>query len=312
MAWSDLSRTLDTSKGNGGLTVEGRPIYTFADADRDARDVLLTNTSGGHTMIETLSVAKNWKNGFKANFSYTHSTIRNRVDATGTSSNTAYNFNPVIDPENPTIGTSAYQVKHRLTFNLSYNTEMFEGYNTGMHMFWERKSGRPFSYLLGYNNRTGLSGELDLTTANLPYIPTSASDGAVDFANGLSYDEIMAELATAGISSDGGYLGKNDYTAPWTTTMDLRFEQEIPGFLEGHKGLFYIDIKNALAIFDEGAARVYQLPFGQSATEILDYSINDAGQYVYESANVSEGETPARFQDRESTWSMKIGVKYTF
>ena len=179
-------------------------------------------------------------------------------------------------------------------------------------MFWERKSGRPFSYLLGYNNDDGLSGELDLTTANLPYIPTSASDSAVDFDNGLSYDEIMAELALAGISSDGGYLGKNAYTAPWTTTMDLRFEQEIPGFMEGHKGLFYVDIKNALAIFDEGAARVYQLPFGQSATEILDYSINDDGQYVYDSANISEGESPARFKDRESTWSMKIGVKYTF
>tara|TARA_R110000737_G_scaffold5134_3_gene16682 strand:+ start:18688 stop:21864 length:3177 start_codon:yes stop_codon:yes gene_type:complete len=312
MAWSDLSRSLDTSKGNNGLTVEGRPIYTFANPDRDARDVLLTNTSGGHTLIETLSLAKNWQNGLKANFSYTHSTIRNRIDATGTSSNTAYNFNPTVDAENPGVGTSAYQVKHRLTFNLSYNTEMFEGYNTGMHMFWERKSGRPFSYLLGFNNRDGLSGNLDLSTANLPYIPTSDSDGAVDFDNGLSYSEIMAELAKVGINSEGGYLGKNDYTAPWTTTMDLRFEQEIPGFLEGHKGLFYIDIKNALAIFDEGAARVYQLPFGQSSTELLDYSINDNGQYVYESANISEGESPARFKDRESTWAMKIGVKYTF
>lgn len=312
MIWSDLSRTVDTSKGNAGYTVEGRPIYTFADPSRDARDVLLTNTKGGHTLIETLSLAKNWKNGFKTNFSYTHSTIRNRIDATGTSTNTAYNFNPVIDPENPSIGTSAYQVKHRLTFNLSYNTEVFEGYNTGMHMFWERKSGRPFSYLLGYNNFDGLSGNLDLTSSNLAYIPSDANDAAVDFDNGLSYDEIMGELAKVGIDSNGGYIDKNGYTAPWTTTMDLRFEQEIPGFLEGHKGLFYVDIKNALAIFDENAARVYQLPFGQSATELLDYSINDAGQYVYESANISEGESPARFKDRESTWSMKIGVKYTF
>lgn len=312
MAWSDLSRTLDTSKGNNGYTVEGRPIYTFANPDRDARDVLLTNTSGGHTLIETLSVGKNWQNGLKTNFSYTHSTITNRIDATGTSSNTAYNFNPVVDPENPGVGTSSYQVKHRLTFNLSYNTEMFEGYNTGMHMFWERKSGRPFSYLLGYNNTDGLSGNLDLTTANLAYIPTDANDAAVDFDNGLSYDEIMAQLAKAGISSEGGYLDRSSHTAPWTTTMDLRFEQEIPGFLEGHKGLFYIDIKNALAIFDEGSARVYQLPFGQSSSDILDYSINDAGQYVYEDANISVGESPVEFKDRESTWAMKIGVKYTF
>ncbi len=312
MIWSDLSRTLDTSKGNAGYTVDGRPIYTFADPDRDARDVMLTNTTGGHTLIETLTLAKNWQNGFKANFSYTHSTIRNRIDATGTSTNTAYNFNPVLDPENPTVGTSAYQVKHRLTMNLSYNAELFEGYNTGVHMFWERKSGRPFSYVLGYNNRSGFSGNLDLTTSNLVYIPTDASDPAVDFDNGMSYDDIMAELAEAGISSDGGYIDKNSHNAPWTTTMDLRLEQEIPGFFDGHKGLFYVDIKNALAFFDARAARVYQLPFGQSSTELLDYSINDAGQYVYTTANIDENETPARFKDRESTWSMKIGVKYTF
>ena len=312
MIWSDLSRKPDASKGNNGYTVEGRPIYTFAEDGRDARDVMLTNTSGGNSLIETFSLAKSWDTGFKANFSYTHSSIRNRIDATGTSTNTAYNFNPVIDPENPNIGTSAYEVKHRLTLNLSYNTEIFEGYNSAVHMFWERKSGRPFSYLLGYNNRSGLSGNLDLTTANLPYIPTGADDAAVDFDNGLSYEEIMSELDLAGISSNGGYLDKNGYTAPWTTTMDLRFEQEIPGFMEGHKGIFYFDIKNALAIFDEDAAVIYQLPYGQSSTELLDYSINDAGQYVYESANISEGESPVRFKDRESTWSMKIGVRYTF
>ncbi|MDO6446812.1 TonB-dependent receptor [Colwellia sp. 1_MG-2023] len=312
MTWSDLSRTLDTSKGDNGYTVEGRPIYTLADPSRDNRDVLLTNTSGGHSLIETFSLAKNWNTGFKANFSYTHSSIRNRIDATGTSTNTAYNYNPVIDPENPSIGTSAYEVKHRLTLNLSYNTEVFDGYNTAFHMFWERKSGRPYSYLLGWNNRDGISGELDLTSANLPYIPTGADDGAVDFVNGLSYNEIIGELSKAGISSAGGYLPKNGYRAPWTTTLDLRLEQELPGFMEGHKGLIYFDIKNALAIFDEDAARVYQLPFGQSATEILDYSINDAGQYVYESANISQGESPVEWKDRESTWSMKIGVKYTF
>lgn len=312
MIWSDLSRTLDTSKGNNGYTVEGRPIYTFADQSRDARDVLLTNTSGGHSLIETFSLAKSWDSGFKANFSYTHSSIRNKIDATGTSTNTAYNYNPVIDPENPEVGTSAYEVKHRLTLNLSYNTEIIDGYNTAFHMFWERKAGRPYSYLLGWNNRDGISGELDLTSANLPYIPTGADDAAVDFVNGLSYDEIMAELNTVGISSDGGYLAKNEYRAPWTTTMDLRIEQEIPGFMEGHKGLIYFDIKNALAIFDEDAGRMYQLPFGQSATEVLDYSINDAGQYVYESANVSQGESPVEWKDRESTWSMKIGIKYVF
>ena len=308
MIWSDASRALDTSKGIDGYTVEGRPIYTFADSTRDARDVILTNSEGGHSLIETFSLAKSWKSGLSTNLSYTHSTIRNRIDATGTSTNTSYNFNPVIDPENPQIGTSAYEVKHRFVFNLSYNTELLEGYNTALHMFFERKSGRPYTWALGYNRNDGLSGGLDLTSTWLPYLPTGADDAAFDFENGMSYDALMTQLDEAGISGSG-YIDKNSERAPWTSTLDLRLEQEIPGFLDGHKGLLYIDVKNALAIF--GNNDNYQLPYGQTSQSLFDYSINDAGQYVVE-ADSTPGDNPVDFKSRESTWSFKIGVKYTF
>ncbi|NRA82811.1 MAG: TonB-dependent receptor [Gammaproteobacteria bacterium] len=312
LIWSDLSRTLDTSKGINGLTVDGRPIYTFADDSREARDVMLSNISGGHTLIETLSIAKRWDSGFNANFSYTHSDVRDRISATGTSTNTAYEYNPVLDPEHPTVGTSSFETKHRLTFSLSYNTELIEGYNSGFSLFWERKSANPYSWVLGYNGRDGLSGGLDLTMTALAYVPMGADDPAVDFVNGMSYDAIIADLNTIGASTEGGYVDKNSFSGPWTTTMDIRFEQEIPGFLEGHKGIFYVDIRNALAIFDKSGAQVYRNPYGTTSEAIFDYSINDAGQYVYESTGVQAGDSPVRFEDRASTWSAKIGVKYKF
>ncbi|GHB69288.1 Oar protein [Psychrosphaera saromensis] len=312
LIWSDLSRTLDTSKGIDGYTVEGRPIYTRTDENRSNRDTLLSNSSGGHTLIESLSIAKRFESGFNANFSYTHSDVQDRISATGTSTNTAYEYNPVIDPESPEIGTSAFETKHRLTFSLSYNTELVSGYNSNFSMFWERKSAKPYSWLLGTNDEDGLSGNLDLTTSALAYIPTGADDPAVDFVNGLSYEEIIADLNTIGASTSGGYLDKNSFRGPWTTTMDLRFEQELPGFLDGHKGIFYIDINNALALIDAKSARVYQNPFGSTSDAIFGYSINDAGQYVYESNGVEAGDSPVEFQDRESTWSAKIGIKYKF
>jgi outer membrane receptor for ferrienterochelin and colicin len=312
LLWSDTSRTLDTSKGNGGLTVDGRPIYTFADSSRNARDVLLTNSSGGHSLISTFSLAKSFETGVGFNFSYANSTIRDRISATGTSTNTAYEFNPVVDPENPEIGTSSFETKHRLILNLSYKTELIEGYASTFNMFFERKSANPYSWTLGYNSRSGLSGELDLTTTALAYIPTGADDPAVDFANGMSYDEIITQLETIGASTAPGYLAKNSFRGDWTSTIDMRFEQEIPGFLAGHKGMFYIDIKNALAMFDKGGADVYKNKFGSSASSLFDYEINDAGQYVYENRNATLDDSPIEFLDRESTWSMKVGVRYTF
>ena len=312
LLWSDTSRTLDTSKGIGGYTVEGRPIYTFSNPSRDARDVLLTNSTGGHSLISTFTLAKTFESGVAFNFSYANSTINDRISATGTSTNTAYEFNPVVDPESPEIGTSSFETKHRLIMNLSYKTELIEGYASTFNMFWERKSANPYSWTLGYNSRTGLSGELDLTTTALAYIPTGADDPAVDFVNGMSYDEIITQLETIGASTESGYLAKNSFRGNWTTTVDMRFEQEIPGFLEGHKGLFYVDIKNALAIFDKGGADVYKNKYGSSSSSLFDYEINDAGQYVYENRNATLDDSPIEFLDRASTWSMKIGVKYTF
>lgn len=312
LIWSDLTRVLDTSKGDEGYTVDGRPIYTQADPSRRSRDVALSNTSGGHTLIESLSIAKRWDTGFNANFSYTHSDVRDRISATGTSTNTAYEFNPTLDSENPEVGTSSFETKHRLTFSLSYNTELIEGYNTGFSMFWERKSAQPYSWIIGTRGNEGFAGGLDLGTASIAYIPTGADDAAVDFVNGLSYAEIIEQAEAIGASTNGGYLDKNSFYGKWTTTMDLRFEQEVPGFLEGHKGIFYIDIKNALAIFDEKSARVYQNPFGTTSSDLFDYTINDQGQYVYESNNIEQGDSPVRFQERESTWSAKIGIKYKF
>ena len=314
LIWKDLSRELDTAKGNNGLTVDGRPIYRRTIADRSERDILLTNASGGHSTIATISLAKQWENGLSVNFSYANSSINDRLSATGTSTNTAYEFNPVIDPNNPEIGTSSFETKHRLTFNLSYNTEFYEGYNTGLHMFFERKSARPYSWVLQKSFRSDdqLNGDSSLDNFFLPYLPTGASDTAVDFENGLSYDEIQAVLQGVGVSGKGGYLGKNSSRGPWTTTMDLRLEQEIPGFMEGHKGIFYIDIKNALAIFDQSSARVYRNDFGTSTADLFNYSINDAGQYVLGDAGVDASDVPVSFQDRASTWVAKVGVKYTF
>ena len=322
--WRDLSRQIDTSRGVNGYTIDGRPIYGFAfnrdnqpyqegDSGRDARDILMTNISGGETLIKTFTVAKKWDNGFDMSLSYTNTDKEDRFAASGTSSNTSYEFHPVYDPENVELGTSSYETKHRLTLNLSYKTEFIEGYQTSFHAFFERKSARPYSWVLRKNfGDSSLDGGLDLRAAYLPYIPTGADDPAVDFENGMSYDEIVEQLQIAGISTAGGPLGKNSHRGPWVSSLDLRVEQELPGFIDGHKGVIYLDIDNAWALIDKDSARVYRNPFGNSSSDLFSYEINDAGQYVYSSQNLQPGDSPVRFEDRASTWNIKIGVKYNF
>jgi len=322
--WEDLSRQVDTSRGVNGYTVDGRPIYGFAfnrdnqpyqagDEGRDARDILMTNIGGGKTLIKTFSLGKQFESGVNVNFSYTNTDVEDRFAASGTSSNTSYEFHPVYDPQNVGLGTSSYETKHRLTFNVRYSTELIDGYATTFHAFFERKSARPYSWVLGKNfTSAGLDGDLDLHATYLPYIPTGADDAAVDFVNGLSYSEIVQQIETVGLSTDGGPLAKNNRRGPWVSSLDIRIEQELPGIFDGHKGLFYIDIDNAWAMFDKNSSRVYRNPFGNSSSDLFDYEINENGQYVYTSQNLEASDSPVRFEDRQSTWNIKVGLKYTF
>ncbi len=312
VAWSDLSRTIDTSI-NGGFTVEGRPIYTRRESRRST-DIMLTNAAGGESLISTFTLANKWDNGIKMNFSYTNQDVQDRTPGTSSTASSNYRFATAYDRENLGVSRSSYEIEHRFLLNLSYTHQFFEGYDSQVHMIWERQSGRPFSWTLRQNrDDTGLDGNSSLGSGSLlPYLPTGPNDAAVDFANGLSYNEILDILNTAGISTAGGPLGRNDYFGPWITTMDLLFRQEVPGLMDGHKGLFYLDIKNAFALFDDDAAEVYTMPFGENARNLLRYEINGAGQYVYSTNFVNDNASPAVFRARESTWSLKMGVRYTF
>ncbi len=319
--WSDVSRKLNTAI-NGGHTLAGQPIYTRLDSNRPSVDILLSNNSGGDSLIETFSLDKNWDSGVTLNFSYTHQDVNDRTPGTSSTSRSNYRFVSAYDRENLDIATSAYEIKHRMLLNLSYNHEFFEGYNTGMHLIWQRRSGRPFSWVLNDARSRGLDGNSSLHSSNLlPYIPTGPDDSAVAYASNYSYEQLVADLQNAGITSTG-FLKRNAYRAPWTTTMDLLFSQEIPGLMEGHKGILTLDINNALALFDRKLAEVYIQPFGETTNRLLRYEINAQGQYVYSPLNTDrnnsnaaiplDGGSPAQFRARESTWSIKLGVKYTF
>ena len=46
---------------------------------------------------------------------------------------------------------------------------------------------------------------------------------------------------------------------------------------------------------------------------LFDYDINDAGQYVYSEAyGGTDTSNYDSFDEEQSTWRIKVGVKYTF
>ena len=212
------------------------------------------------------------------------------------------------------MGTAYYEIKHRFLVNLGYTHQFFEGYNTNVNLFFERRSGQPFSWVLGAYQDGGLGdqSEFDDSDVYLPYIPSGANDAAIDFSSGLSYDEIMAIAEQAGVAgSAGGYVSKYSSTQPWITTVDLAISQEIPGFVEGHKGRIYLNIDNFANLLNSDWGKVYDLSYPQQI--LFDYDINEAGQYVYSEAyGGTDTSNYNSFDEEQSTWRIKVGVKYSF
>lgn len=318
--WVDLSR-----EDNGNRTADGGRIiwdnvYDGTDYE-DNYDLQLTNTDdGGRSIILVTSLTKEWDNGISMNMSYTNQDITEVTPGTSSTAESNYQYDVTTNRGTPEVGTAYYEIEHRLVLNLGYKTELFDGYNTNFNLFFERRSGRPFSWTLGAykNDSLGDQSSFDDSDVYLPYIPTGADDSAVDFAgSGLSYEEMQQLIALAGLEgSAGGYADKYSATQPWVTTMDLYISQEIPGLMEGHKGKVYLSIDNFANLLNSDWGKVYDAEYPQNL--LFDYNVNDAGQYQYDLPygksldDAADWKNYDNFYTTESAYRIKVGVKYTF
>ena len=333
VAWTNLAKValLDDS-GNQVTSLGGRPLYvswdplqgdrpdTIGGFNTDRYDVMLTNVSGGRSIISTFSIGNAWDNGLSFSAAYTNQDVRDITSGGSSTAHSNYNFQTAIDKQHPTVGVASYQVEHRFLASLNYRTEFVDGYASNFSLFWDRASGRPYSHVLNAFQFRGFgdaSGQGLFTSSNyLPYIPTGADDPAVAYADGFSYEQLASYIEEAGLGRyAGGYVPRNESgMGPWNTNLDFRFEQEIPGFLEGHKGAFYIDIRNVLAMVTDNERHTVR--FSDTGMQLASINIDsETGQYIYgePNANWAAGlNNVTDYNARASTWSAKVGVRYRF
>jgi outer membrane receptor for ferrienterochelin and colicin len=319
LAWRDLNR-----QPSGAMTKDGRIIYEPVDATSpDHYDILLTNAErDGHSNVITTSLNKSWDSGFDMTVSYTNQDI---VDGnTGTSSQAAsnYKYNVVNSGRNvDALGTGNYEIEHSLKVTLGYTKDFFEGYNTRINLFFERRSGRPFGWVMG-TYRDGSLGDqsyLSKYNAQTPYIPTGADDPNVTY-DGMTYDDLIADYVNpAGLAGyAGGFVDKNSSTRPWLTTMDLSIQQDIPGLMKGHKGTLTFTVQNFANLLNKDWGHVYSPSDNDYNKEFAKATWNDSGQLVYSPnsrskiGSIGSENSSFEIEGEESIWYIKVGVRYTF
>lgn len=319
LAWRDLNR-----QPSGVTTKDGRIIYEpVDDTSSDHYDILLTNAEkDGHSNIITTSLSKFWDSGFNMTASYTNQNI---IDGnTGTSSQAASNYKyDVVENRNVDfLGTGNYEIEHSLKVTLGYTKEFFEGYATKMNLFFERRSGQPYGWVMGTyrNGSLGDQSYLSKYNAYTPYIPSGADDPNVAYDKGMTYEQLMSEYVTpAGLAGyAGGFVDKNASNRPWLTTMDVSIQQDIPGFTTDQKGTLTFTIKNFANLLNNDWGHVYSPTENDYNKEFANATWNDEGQLVYSPNSRTklgpiDGDVSTyKIEGEESVWYIKVGVRYTF
>ncbi|WDE01340.1 TonB-dependent receptor [Thalassomonas actiniarum] len=287
------------------LAPDGRPITTGGD------DYLLTNVSdGGDTTVLSLSVSKNYDNGFSFTASYAYTESNDVHPMTSAVAFTNYHDVATASPNSLEEATSNYEIPHRFTLNISYVHEFFAGYETTFSLFGQANEGRPYTWAFGgSNNRTELSsGGFDFdyndVDRQLLYVPLE-NDPLVNYGENFDLDAFNAFIDSEGLTR-GEIMDRNELSSDWWVKFDVRVEQEFAGFMEGHKGSAFFVIENVGNLLNDDWGVLKQGSYLQGA---VNASINDDNTYTYNEFLAP----PSQSRDRDaSLWEIRLGVKYDF
>ena len=380
----DLSQTVNADLGLNGFTVDGRPLYQALDVTNTGCNATLDGTGGTGPTYSGLTsdcfgtgrddniqltngrsydsnvfsaiLTKRFDGGlftdggstnFNLGYAFTDSNnFRNVGSSTATSS---FDVSAAFDRQNPANSTSNFENKHNITMSFSFREEFFEGYDTGIGIFFRARSGRPYSLTFD-----GGGDFIDSSSGNdnaLLYIPTGVGDANLSDFSGfnLSATQLAAVQATqdSAVSALGDYLAtsqvgsecnftpgasisRNTCNNDWFFDLDLRFSQELP-FLGALTGLkqdklnLYVDFENFLNMVDSSwnilRSRGEFIDLVEAGLNIDDPdsadpddrlnipAFDDQGRYVISGFNPDDDND---ILISSSAWRIQLGVRYEF
>jgi hypothetical protein len=292
---------------------------------------LLENTSEGEGQQLTVSLSKPFseESDWSWMFGYTYTNATEVGALTSSTAGSGFGSQYGFSINEPEATTARYEIKDRFSGALNWSHKFFGDYETQVGLFYEGRSGRPFSYIFA-GDANG-----DARTFNdLFYVPDGPGDvlfgslalnpvtNAYEFtanpameAAFFSWLEANPELA----AYRGTYAQENAFRADWVNTFDLRFSQELPGFRDDHRGSLWLDIFNVGNLINDDWGHVVDYGFSGNQAVATLIGIYE-GQYVYGYRSGTEfgqnNEAVPTDADGQtngiSQWSVQIGFKYEF
>ncbi|MEM1216275.1 MAG: TonB-dependent receptor, partial [Bacteroidota bacterium] len=300
-------------------TPDNRPIFTGNRLNTDYSAIyLISNTQAGNAYNLTASVSKQLTKGLSFFAAYNYSDANTLLDGTSSQNSSQWDEAFSINGRNDAVtGRSVFSVGSRALAFLSYEKAWNRKKSnvTRISLFYEGRSGQPFSYVYGGRDARNLNAETGSVSRrrSLIWIPADASEiNLVDPSQWSALDayiEANEELK----AQRGGYASKNSGRTPFTQQLDLRIAQTfgIKTATKTHKFQLSADIFNLANLFSSSAGVVYDNPFAFSLIDFEGYAA-DGTTPQFSFAEERLGAERFTINDRLSRWRMRLGVRYIF
>ena len=301
----DPAQYIDIAQTVVGTTILGLPIY---DATNGSDNLVLTNSlHEGSADLFSLQFYKDFDNGLDISIGYAYTDAEDVVPMTSSTAGSNFDNLATSDINDSLPSLSNYVVPHRITFRVSYATELFGDLTTRFTAYGYAAEGQPGSFGMG---RRGVFEDDGNFGRHLLYVPTGPSDPNVIFQPGFDTDAFFAWVAANGLPS--GIQARNAQHAPWTNRFDIRIDQDIPTFLEGTTGRLFFKLYNLGNFLSSDWGHVSDAEFFTQRAVIASVD-SDTGQYVFESFENRFGDPSILdLLEQRSLWEARLGLDIFF
>ena len=307
-----------------GFSNAGGPGGACDDSRNENQDVVMINGIEGSTASFSLQFNKEFQFtdrtslGFNFGYAYVDAEIGNPVNSSTPGS--AYEEVAVRVPGNVQLAPALWANEHNFVVQMNLQHYFFDEYPTTIGMFFQRRSGNPFSYAFEDDTVEEYFGDSDDEERILLTIPTGPNDPLFDFSElgAENTAALFAFLDQTGLSRyAGGIAPRNAFVSPWASDLDIRISQEVPLPWADHSLQLFLDIENVLNLFgDDKNLRRFAQQNGDVEETVRVLEINEREPLAI---NNTDQFVITRFYDdvydidiNDSLYRIQLGVRYNF
>ncbi|WP_423735921.1 TonB-dependent receptor [Chitinophaga caseinilytica] len=300
-----------------------QPVYSGTVDPAFSNAYLLSNTGKGYRYSITGTVQRTFVNGFFVSGAYTYGQSKDLYNGIRNSMESNWQLNPALNPNNPSLAYSNFDIRHRIVLNSSYRKAWNKVMISTLSVFFSAQSGSPFTYGVVNNSVQGLPQQVSLA-----YIPER--DEAIGFFKDRTIDGVTISAADQAAAFNafidgnkylngrrGDFTERNMGRTPWNVQADLHFAQEFHfPKLQTRFITFTADIVNLTNMLNRGWGIQYFSPntFNSTASVGLTPTLfpPEQGKDGYPVYTFAKPGLPYSVDYLASRYQVQLGLRYTF